>query len=283
MTTLSYRALEDVLEKILEQLKANNMTAKLDIKNEKELIENVAGKLHGKISHENIQDLNVQKMLGFSLVAEALNEKLYKNNPEKQFKLETFFDEKKDMKLLKEELAQELKKLFKALNEINPKNKIAPEKADKLAQLLAEKFVDNKFVHAAGEDTLSKNQTMTDMLCEIYVRSLCEDQKMINDPKSLTLRNLYGGDDPTLVGEISYPIGPTAGNVMGYTTDSPVKSGADTSFVPNLANYNPSYPNASGLETAAFTSAIASGLQDVLSDVLAQDKILNKGTTPRPG
>jgi hypothetical protein len=74
------------------------------------------------------------------------------------------------------------------------------------------------------------------------------------------LRNLFGGDNPTISGEINFPVlGPIFGNLCAYTNQS-VASATNMSLMVEAITYNGGKPDPLGLEAKLKQTDLAEGI-----------------------
>ncbi|OGT41071.1 MAG: hypothetical protein A3F13_07385 [Gammaproteobacteria bacterium RIFCSPHIGHO2_12_FULL_40_19] len=244
MGTIDFNDLEKILKSILAELETAGLLKGLNI-NKQQLIQDVSFQLAGKI---NVADLKnnkeMQKMLGLAIIFRAVSPKF----PEPELNYEKFFEEKNDRKEVKDDLKNELKKFFLAMNELtnNPKHKMTPKQIDEYAEKIAEKITNNYML--GDQNKIGMNQLFTDSISELY------------------LRTLNGGDNPSIAGEINYPInGPIMGNLIGIPTQSVQSTAKDTrTFMSDQGSYNPDKENAAS-EATALLSAVSQGLSEVLN------------------
>ncbi|HLB41521.1 MAG TPA: hypothetical protein VJN02_01485 [Gammaproteobacteria bacterium] len=269
MATLQSTELEKILELIIKALEQNgkNMLRGFENVDKKQLAQDVASQLQGRINLEDLKnDKEMQKMLGLVIIFQALSRKF----PEHQFEYQKFFEKKIGKAEIKNDLKDELKKLFLAMNELtnNPKHQTDPKKIDEYVEQISEKIASDHMENDSNKDknTLSQNQLWTDSVADLY------------------LRTLNGGDNPTIAGEVNFPItGPILGNLIGIPTQSIQATAKDTrTFMGDQGAYNPDKENAA-FEATALLGAVAMGLSQIIPKLeVDMDKDKEVSSAPRP-
>jgi hypothetical protein len=135
--------------------------------------------------------------------------------------------------------------LIKALSTMLEKKKNGKE-------LSLEDAVSNILKHKEGPEPKNKNEKSKDELKK-------EDDSLTQNLKAC-LRNLNGGDDPTVDGEVPFPIiGPIFGNLSGFVNQCTADANS-VSFMKQAITYNAGKSDPYGLENALKLSEVSDGI-----------------------
>ncbi|VVC74842.1 hypothetical protein AQUSIP_01140 [Aquicella siphonis] len=233
MPYLNSNQLEVALDKIFEYMETKGV--KFDPEKKEEFKKRIAQDLHNQLSHDDIKDVNVQKKLISCISSLAMGKQKEYDNMVDRLKS----DEKNtpDPKLEKK-LTLEMILLATLTKLMDPEQK-------KKMELKPDEFK-KKMVESAKENDKSPDK-------EKNAEAL---GKQLDD----TLRNLYGGDNPTINGEIQFPIlGPTFGNLTGLTNQASADPNAVSKMVDDITA-NPGKADYQGLENTALIRDLGEGV-----------------------
>ncbi len=237
MPNLSASQLERALDKIFEYMEERGI--KIDDDKKADFKKQIADELHNELSFDDVKDVNVQKKL-ISCVTSLIMGK------DKDFKemLDTLktpdkkdqADEKLDKKLTAELMLLAL--LTKVLDPDRKKaNILTPDQFKK-------KLLDDKDEQKDEKKEMEPSDEMSKQL-------------------DASLRNLYGGNNPTINGEIDFPIlGPVVGNLFAFTNQTKPDPNALSEMVESIT-YNKGKVDYMGLENTAMLQDMADGGIDV--------------------
>lgn len=190
MPYLTAPQLEEALEKIFEFMEQKGV--KLDREKQNEFKKQIASELHGTLSHDDIKDVNVQKKLMACITALIMGK-------DDEFK-KTIDVLKSDEKLqpdskLDDKLTAQFMLLAMMTRVLDPSRKLKELRPDEFKQ---------KIVDSAKENNIESSKI-----------------DLMKTQMDNCLRNLYGGDNPTVTGELSFPvIGPIVGNLFSFTNQT---------------------------------------------------------------
>lgn len=253
MSRLDQRQLENVLDQLFEKMHKQGIAISNDAKDQ--IKKEVTSELSNKLTPDDIKNPEVQKKLQACITTYLLggsNSKDFKNKfDEFNSLINNLKDEDtrtlpyKDKNGKEKDLTLKLKAdmaLLKTLSHIfNPANPNTPELKP---GAFAKKMTDEMKLDAKKNKKEEKKEEEIAML-----------QKQLEE----TLRNMYGGDNPTLNGEVSVPIiGPIVGNLFAWTNQSQQDPNA-LSLIAQSATYNPGKSDPNGLENVAKMNEISVG------------------------
>lgn len=245
MPYLNANQLEVALEKIFEYMESKGV--KFDSEKKEEFKKRIAQDLHNQLSQDDIKDVNVQKKLISCISSLAMG---------KQKEYEGMVDRlKSDEKNMPDPKLE--KKLTLEMILLATLTKMMDPEQKKKMELKPDQFK-KKMVDAAKENDKSPDKEQN---AEIMA-------KLLDD----TLRNLYGGDNPTINGEVQFPIlGPTFGNLVGLTNQASADPNALSKMVDDITA-NPGKPDYQGLENTALIRDLGEGVDvsAALSPTLTQ-------------
>lgn len=223
MSRLNDKDLTEALDKLFDKMQKMGITISDDAK--KDLKKELVSELAGKFTHDEIKNPHTQKKLMACVTSFVLGKKDAFNNLVNDLK-----DEDKRCepdKSVEKKLICEMM-LIKIIGfMLDPKNNktLSPDALNKT--------LDSKLPKPSPEEKSKKD--------------LQKDEEEVNEIKKQlddTLRNLYGGDNPTITGEVQFPIlGPVFGNLLGYTNQTiPDPNGLSEMVESNTFNAGKSDP-----------------------------------------
>jgi len=267
---LRKEGLREALEKIFQHMEKNGLVTE-GMKGQKDgLLESIANDLveaRANLSAEDVNtNINVQRKLMGMIAMKALGEKrLYKNfkenvaEPLDAKKQSDDLDEKLNLSLILIKSIDGMMKEFKKKNRKDDKDITEEElndAIDKQVKQFDKKAVDAFLTALVLKASIGKSPEEVEKMKKEKNDIMNELDKNLSD----TLKNLYGGDDPRIVGEVQTPIlGPIMGNLFGFTnqTYSDPKSVA---LMIQAITYNAGVPDFLNLEVAAKNANKADGV-----------------------
>lgn len=231
MPNLNKTDLEKVITELFKFMEKRGIT--LSSEKKKEITEQLTEALDDQLTKDDAKDLNVQKKLLSCISAKLMGDK-------KGFDamLNVLQSHKKDDP--DKSLDLKLKAMFVLLmaamqhqQDPSKKNKLDKTPLETMLALLKPK---------------PKNEAVKEPEDELA--------KLLD----ATLRNLYGGDNPTMAGEITFPVlGPIVGNAFGFTNQCSPDPNSCAEMV-DLITYNAGKLDPMGLENVAMLADLEEGV-----------------------
>lgn len=235
---LDARQFEEALEKLFVFLQKKGISINEDVKND--IKKDMTSELAGKFTADEIANPNVQKKLMSAITSYVTGKKEEFENTVASLKDEDTrkeLDPKVDIdKKLKLEMTL-MMALTKALDQSKQtKPGITPDMFKK------------KVLDATLEKSKKEGKEKTP-----------EEMRMIDQQLDSTLRNLFGGNNPTINGEIEFPIlGPVFGNLCALTNQSQPDPKSLALMVEEIS-INPTKSDYLGLENLTKMEAMSTG------------------------
>ncbi len=234
MPQLNASELEKALEQVFQFMEKKGIKIDNDKKNE--ICKEMVDALYHKLSPEDIKEPNVQKRLISCISAKlAGDHKAFENTLDE---LKDDDVKNTDDKHLDKKLGVMLLMLLslQMKNELDNKKEFNPNPLKTILELTKKKDKNND-----KEPTKEEKNEELELLKE-------------------TLRNLYGGDDPTQAGEIVFPVlGPIVGNVFGFTNQCAANPTSFAEMV-DLITFNAGKSDPTGIENIAKLADIEDGI-----------------------
>lgn len=239
MANLNKDEISKVLEEIFKQMEKCGL--KISGEGKKNIIHTLADELQNALSKDDVKDKNVQKKLISCIASKIMG------------------DEKG------------LKNMVNVLNSGQKKSEDNTLDA-KLGIVLKfiQRFVDVKELkkHEKKPELQAFKELLLEMVLKPALKKNAEKknpqdeaalQKQLEKDMDLFLRNLYGGQNPTMNGEIAFPVlGPIIGNVFGFTNQCSADPTSNAEMV-DLITENPGKVDPLGIENIAHIADIAIG------------------------
>ncbi len=239
--TLNKDALEKALDIIFAQMQKKGITLSIDAK--KSITEKITSHLANKLTLKDVNDVNVQKKLISCITSLAMGkDKEFEstvsllNEPAKKLMPDATLDKKL---LLELTLLKSLEKLI-----------LDPDKKKTNDNPLSPKEFFKKMLDAF------KSKAKKDGKTNVNEPQVNEIQKQLEN----TLRNLNGGNNPTMNGEIEFPIlGPVFGNLCALTNQTTADPNAVSEMVESIT-FNAGKHDYMGLENITKLGDIVTGI-----------------------
>lgn len=238
MPALNAQEVEKAIDQLFEHMQKMGFEMSQD---HKDTIRKEMGQaLHNQLEGSDIKDIQVQKKLMSCIVAMVMgDEKTFnatldglKSDNKKQNDPQFNFQ-------LKVQLA-----LLAAVLELKEKNELTPS-------ALRKKLMEN-LLKPQPKPGNKKDETLEEKQESDFEKDMAE-----------TLRNLYGGVDPTKTGGLAFPItGPIVGNAFGFTNQCAADPTSMAKMV-DLITYNVGKPDPNGLENVSRLAALEEGPVDM--------------------
>jgi hypothetical protein len=243
--------LEKELEIIWNKMLQENLIPENMKDRKNEILENLAQTINeqidGELSVDNLRNPNVQKLLMGSIISELLG---LKQNTAEFIKT---IDKVRDNPEPNAEIDSQLKKEFDLLKSLTQLLKM--KKENKLPKLepgqknLKDKLQEELQKTQSTEEKNAKEKNITEGI------SLLEQ----------TLRNLNGGDNPNIAGEVPFPVlGPVLGNLLAVTNQTSEDPNSCSYMVESIT-YNIGKEDPLGLEQMASLADMTVGISDEIS------------------
>lgn len=235
---LDARQFEQALDKLFQFLQKKGISINEDVKND--ITKKMTSELAGKFTQDDITDPNVQKKLMSAITSYVMGKNEEFENTVSSLKDEdtrNTLDPKIDLdKKLKLEMTLMIA-LTKALDQTKQaKPGLTPDAFKK------------KVLDATLEKSKRDGKEKSP-----------EEMRMIDQQLEATLRNLFGGNNPTINGEIDFPIlGPVFGNLCGLTNQSSPDPKSLALMVEEIT-YNAGKVDYMGLENLTKLEAMSTG------------------------
>lgn len=266
MSTLEKDGLLKALEVVFNFMQKEGYVSPEMANKKGQVLEQLAEQLkESGLTNNDMHDKQVQKRLMGAIVFAAMNDK--KNLA--QCITSLCSDERSEKnETLDKSLNSCLGLIMKLLKLKKEPEKNSPSPKPDF-QKLSKKMLDD-FKNQFGKELNPKQKQELDDLV-----------KTMEDPLNNTLRNLYGGDDPRIEGEIPFPIiGPIMGNLFGIanqTTPNP----NSVAYMVESGTYNTNKPDYMGTENILMIADIAN---DILDNNELNYAMKNEGgIKPSPG
>lgn len=242
---------KDDLEKVITELFKYMEKMGIQLSNEakKGIVDELTEKLDDQLSKDDVKDINVQKKLLSAISAKIMGDQ---------------------------------KGLDSMLNVLQSNKKDDPDKSLdlKLKALFVVMIAALENKNELGKKDEKEKGLFASLLNLLKPKNKPEPKPEPDDEMAklldATLRNLYGGNNPTVNGEIEFPIlGPIVGNAFGFTNQCKPDPNSCAEMV-DLITYNAGKADPVGLENVAKLADLEEGSIDM-------DATLYKSPTPRPG
>jgi hypothetical protein len=230
---LDKHQLEEALDKLFEHMEKTKGIRIAD-ETKKDIKKELSAELSDKFTHDEIKDPNLQKKLMSAITSFVMGKRKEFDNMVTSLK-----DEDKRCEhdpVLEKKLAVEMLLLAAATKLLDPNN----ENQNKLTpKLFAEKTKEN-------QDPKKANK---------------EEMNLAAQQLEATLRNLNGGDNPSVNGEIQFPIlGPVFGNLYAYTNQTTPDPNSLSEMVESIT-YNAGKTDYLGLENITKQDELSAGIE----------------------
>lgn len=233
MPQLNANELAKALEQLFQFMEKKGV--KIDDDKQAVICKEMVNALDHKLSPDDIKDPNVQKRLMSCITAKLAGDQKGFDNTLGDLKDDHARkepDQKLDTKLTAMLLL--LASLQKTKGEFDNKKELSPNPLKTILEITKKKDKDK-------EPTKEEKNEELELLKE-------------------TLRNLYGGDDPTQAGEMVFPIlGPIVGNAFGFTNQCAANPTSFAKLVDDIT-YNPAKTDPTGIENTAKLADMEDGI-----------------------
>lgn len=252
MPHLDDRQLQQVLENMFTVLKSKGIEISDD--NKKTIKDQICEDLYyNRLDHDAIQKTEVQNKLFFCITSLLMG----KDDDYKSMMEVLKSDDPKDKELNDKELEKKGKKF-----NTNPHERLA------LLALLSflldpknqneNKLTPNEFTRLVLK---FKKESKDPEMDEEEKKRQEEENDLAAKQMDACLRNLYGGDNPTISGELDFPIiGPIVGNLFGFTNQT-TPDPENVSLMVKAITYNAG-PDYLGLEKLIEMQDLGDGIID---------------------
>jgi hypothetical protein len=231
MSNLNKTDLEKVITELFKYMEKMGIVLNADKK--KEITEQLTTALDDQLSKDDVKDINVQKKLLSCISAKLMGDQKGLDSMMNVLKSNKKDDPDKSLDL-------KLKALFVVLiAALNNKNELG--KKDEKEQTLFAALLSLLKPKNKPEPKPEPEDEMAKRLDE-------------------TLRNLYGGNNPTVNGEIEFPVlGPIIGNAFGFTNQCTPNVNSCADMVEDIT-YNAGKADPLGLENIAKLADMSDGI-----------------------
>lgn len=233
MANLNKDDLMKVITELFKRMEKNGIF--LDPDKKKEITETLAEALDDQLTKDDVKDVDVQKKLLSCISAKVMGDQ---------------------------------KGLASLLNLLQSPDKDTPNPGLDLKLKAMLTFIkatlDNKNdPDKKNEFKLTPFETLLKMSKSKDKKKTLEEDKQLEKDMDAYLRNLYGGQNPTMNGEVAFPVlGPIIGNLFGFTNQCSADPTSCAEMV-DLITFNAGKLDPAGIENTARLSDLEMGADDI--------------------
>ena len=262
MPALSNKELEQVLEKIFDELLQKGYINALSSKDKEHFIQNIIENLSANdvsIQKEDLLNPKFRKTLCLSAISEVVSV----SHPELKLNHSFLFKDhsQANRNELKNELNDHLEKTLTAMNRMSP-NPMSAVKVKALALELSEKLTQEFMTGPEDENSLAKNEKVVDVYEEML---------------SATLENLFGGTDPRHPGTTLRPVTSAIGNLYSFVNYAQ-SNASSTMGEDNKDQFQDISKAGYGMKDVTITDDIMRGMDSIFDELI--NSPLSKTPTP---
>lgn len=235
---LDAREFEKALEKLFTFLQKKGIRIDDDVKND--IKRDMTSELAGKFTHDDIANPNVQKKLMSAITSYVTGKKEEFENTIASLKDEDTRKELDPKVDIDKKLKLEMTLMIALTNALDPSKQNKPG--------ITPDMFKKKVLEATLENSRQQGKEKSP-----------EEMRMIDQQLEATLRNLFGGNNPTINGEIDFPIlGPVFGNLCGLTNQAQPDPNSLALMVEEIT-YNAGKTDYLGLENLTKLEVMSTG------------------------